>query len=377
MQAVNSTGWFAELLAQHQAPCVSIYFPTMRAEVPQNQNHAHFRALLDKARQMLEPKYEKSQWQPVVQRLENLSEEYFADGPRDAVAVFASQDFERVIDLQRPVDDLVIVADSFHVKPVIRTMQFGDRFSVLCLELQNVRVAEGNQYELNDVSVRGLPKGIHEASIQENLRANTGGRGAGAAPLHGTPAPDEIQPMQIEPFLKLIDQRVWENYSRDRHLPMVVVADSQYVGHFIAATKNPYVLEQGVAINPNGMSGERLRAEAWKVIEPRYQEEIKRLQDQFHIARSQQKGSDEIPQVAEAAAVGRVGTLLIDGDRQVPGVLDRNSGQIEPASSDTQRGGDDVLDDLAEMVLRMDGQVYVLPHDQMPTEAGVAAMYRY
>jgi hypothetical protein len=183
--------------------------------------------------------------------------------------------------------------------------------------------------------------------------------------------------MQLEPFLKLIDQRVWENYSRDRHLPVVVVADPQYVGHFIAATKNPYVLEQGVSINPNGLDGERLRAEAWRIIEPRYQEEIKRLQDQFHIARSQQKGSDTIPDVAEAAAVGRVGTLLVDADRQVPGVLHRTSGVIEPPSNTHTRGGDDVLDDLAEMVLRMDGQVYVLAHDQMPTDAGVAAMYRY
>ena len=39
--------------------------------------------------------------------------------------------------------------------------------------------------------------------------------------------------------------------------------------------------------------------------------------------------------------------------------------------------GDDVLDDLAEMVLKMDGQVYVLSSDQMPTDAGVAAVYRY
>jgi hypothetical protein len=29
------------------------------------------------------------------------------------------------------------------------------------------------------------------------------------------------------------------------------------------------------------------------------------------------------------------------------------------------------------MVLKMDGQVYVLSHDQMPTDHGVAAMYRY
>jgi len=38
---------------------------------------------------------------------------------------------------------------------------------------------------------------------------------------------------------------------------------------------------------------------------------------------------------------------------------------------------DDVLDDLAEMVLKMDGQVLVLPRENMPTDSGVAAIYRY
>jgi hypothetical protein len=29
------------------------------------------------------------------------------------------------------------------------------------------------------------------------------------------------------------------------------------------------------------------------------------------------------------------------------------------------------------MVLKMDGQVFVIPHTEMPTDQGVAAVYRY
>ena len=38
---------------------------------------------------------------------------------------------------------------------------------------------------------------------------------------------------------------------------------------------------------------------------------------------------------------------------------------------------DDLLDDLAELVLRMGGQVQVVPADRMPTQTGVAATYRF
>ena len=75
-------------------------------------------------------------------------------------------------------------------------------------------------------------------------------------------------------------------------------------------------------------------------------------------------------------AAGRVGTLIVDGNRHIPGVLHRASGMIESATRFDPRA-EDVLDELAEMVLKMDGQVYVLEHEQMPTEMGIAAVFRY
>ena len=46
-------------------------------------------------------------------------------------------------------------------------------------------------------------------------------------------------------------------------------------------------------------------------------------------ARSQRQGSDDIPQVAEAAAFSRVAQLLVDADKQVGGKLDPTSGRIQ------------------------------------------------
>jgi hypothetical protein len=38
---------------------------------------------------------------------------------------------------------------------------------------------------------------------------------------------------------------------------------------------------------------------------------------------------------------------------------------------------DDLLDDIAELVLRKGGEVVVVPSEKMPTPAGVAAIYRF
>ena len=38
---------------------------------------------------------------------------------------------------------------------------------------------------------------------------------------------------------------------------------------------------------------------------------------------------------------------------------------------------DDLLDDMAEAVMRTGGQVLVVPPELMPTDTGLAAIYRY
>jgi len=38
---------------------------------------------------------------------------------------------------------------------------------------------------------------------------------------------------------------------------------------------------------------------------------------------------------------------------------------------------DDLLDDMSELAMKMGGQATLLPVDQMPSESGVAAIYRY
>jgi hypothetical protein len=41
------------------------------------------------------------------------------------------------------------------------------------------------------------------------------------------------------------------------------------------------------------------------------------------------------------------------------------------------REAGDLLDDLAELVLRRKGEVVVVPRERMPTATGLAAVYRF
>ena len=73
---------------------------------------------------------------------------------------------------------------------------------------------------------------------------------------------------------------------------------------------------------------------------------------------------------------GRVATLLIEADREIPGRIDAATGDIE-FDDLAHPEVDDVLDDLGALALKMGGQVVIVPTERMPTETGIAAIYRY
>ena len=103
---------------------------------------------------------------------------------------------------------------------------------------------------------------------------------------------------------------------------------------------------------------------------------LAKMVEAYQMARSRDLGSDDVARIAEAATAGRVGTLLIEADRQIPGRIDPATGQIH-AGDIADPEVDDVLDDLAEHVLRIKGDVVLVPAERMPSTTGAAAIYRY
>jgi len=84
--------------------------------------------------------------------------------------------------------------------------------------------------------------------------------------------------------------------------------------------------------------------------------------------------TDDLTHALEFATDGRVGMLLVEAGRRIPGHVEgrmpRRTDRDEPAAGD-------ILDDLAERVLKTGGQAIVAPRGSMPTSTGLAAVFRY
>lgn len=369
-----------ELLAPHSAPCLSLYQPTHRRHPEKQEDPIRFRNLVKEMEASLLQAYPTVEARLLLKPFDALAHDRdFWNHTLDGLAVLGAPDFFRVFRLPRSVAELVIVAHSFHAKPLWQFLQSVDRYQVLGLSLDNVRLFEGDREEVELAAE--VPRTMTDALGSEltephqTVAAYGGVGGASNAMHHGHGGKAKEMDIDADRLFRSIDRAVLEHHSRPTGLPLILAALPEHHHGFRGVSHNPFLLTEGITVDPNAVTNDALRTLAWQVVEPQYEARLAKLTNDFEQARATGRGSDNLPQIAAAAASGRVGTLLIEADRQIAGHLDEGTGKVVGGALNNPRV-DDMLDDLGEMVGKMGGEVLVLPTARMPTRKGAAAIYR-
>jgi len=374
----------ASLLGAHESPCLSLYQPTHRHHPGNQQDPIRFRNLVKELDQSLQKKYSTEEIRPLLEPFEALSHDHdFWNHTTDGLAVFGAPGLFQVFGLQRTTPQLAVVADSFHTKPLLSFLQSADRFQVLALNLHEIKLFEGNRDALDEIDLAaGVPRTLTEAlgaeltEPHQTVAAYGGTGGASVAMRHGHGDKKDEMDNDTERFFHRVDRAILESHSQPSGLPLILAALPEHQGHFRKHSQNHFLLEEGIKIHPDAMPMKEFVERAWKIFQPQYQAKLVELADEFAVAKSKGLGQDDVKQVAEAAAAGRIATLLIEADRQIPGRIDGATGEVQFRDANHPEA-DDLLDDLGELVLKTGGRVVVVPADRMPTKTGAAATCRF
>jgi hypothetical protein len=332
----------------------------------------------------LQEKYPAAEIRALLEPFEALSNDHdFWNHTTDGLAVFGAPGLFQVFGLQRTTPELAVVAESFHTKPLLSCLQSADRFQVLALNLHEIRLFEGNRDALDEIDLAsGVPRTLTEALGEELTEphqtvASYGGAGGRSVPMrHGHGDKKDEMDNDAERFFRRVDRAILESHSQPSGLPLILAALPEHQGHFRKHSQNPFLLDEGIKIHPDALPMKEFRELAWHSFQPQYQAGLAELADDFAVAKSKGLGQEDVKQVAEAAALGRIATLLIEADRQIPGRIDGATGEVEFEDLNHPEV-DDLLDDLGELVLTNGGRVVVVPADRMPTTTGVAATCRF
>ncbi|PKP06772.1 MAG: hypothetical protein CVU10_04225 [Bacteroidetes bacterium HGW-Bacteroidetes-5] len=374
-----------ELLAADMAPCLSVYMPTHRKHPENLQDIILYKNLVRQMKESLLQKYSTGEVQKYLEPFETLAQDNDTwNHTLDGLAVFSATGLFKVIGVHKSFEELALVADSFHTKPLRQYMQSLDHFYVLCLTLRDIRLFEGNRHSLAEVELTAdTPKTITEALGDELTDKHTtvasyGGSGGESSPMHhGQGGRKEETEKDSERFFRVVANAVYEHYSKPSGWPLILASLPEHQSLFQKVNKNPLLLTNGIAINPSSLSPDKLAKMAWDIMEPEYNLKLDSLVAGFEQARANCKGSDDYKEVAVAAVEGRVDMLIVEADRIIPvRITNLVTGNTQNKDL-TNPKVDDLLDDMGELVMKMGGEVMVLPTDKMPSKTGLAAIFRY
>jgi hypothetical protein len=309
----------------------------------------------------------------------------FWEHTRDGLAVLAAAGAARVFLLQRPVPPMAVAAERFHTMPLVRAVSGLDRFKVLALTSRVARVFEGTAWSdsrgtaverLDPVPVGSGPAGeILRAEVvdEEIFQPHRVQRGMGIEGIihGGTGGKRDDVTADTEIFLRHVDETVHDRLSRQSGLPLVLVAQPRLAATFRGLTRNPHLLEEQVPLDPHLMTADELAAAVRPLVAAARQRTIAKAVAAYGQAHDRGLAQGDLADVARAAVAGKVATLLVEADRFEAGRFDRDSGAIEFGA------GEDVFGATAETVLLHGGTILALARNEMPTESGVAAIYRY
>ncbi len=371
-----------KLVEGHGGPCVSIFLPTHRAGTETQQDPIRLKNLLGEAREdLLARELRSTEADQILEpACELLVDDVFWRYQSDGLAIFLSRDDFRSYRLPLRFEELAVVADRYHVKPVLPLLTGDGQFYVLALSQNEVRLLRATRHSVGEVELRDVPESLADAlrhdDPEKQLQFHTGtsgGRGGRAAVFHGHEAADAKD--DILCYFRRIDRGVREALKGSRAL-LVLAGVDYLLPIYREANTYPHLVEEGITGNLERLSKEEVHREAWAIVRPHFLEARREAVARYEQLAGTGQTSNDLREIIPAAYYGRVDVLFAAAGSRRWGCFDPGTGEAE-LHEEAEFGDGDLLDFAAVQTLLNKGTVYVLNPEDMPGSVVVASVFRY
>jgi hypothetical protein len=310
---------------------VSAYLPAVTSR---DQHTAAIQSALETARKFIVPHCDAAQASQFLHPLEKLlRDDLFLSQFKQNWSLFRNSESLRMVTLSTPPERLVVVANSFHIKPLLRWMQSNPEYIVIEVTGSTVQIYNGllraRQTNFNMVDRQDL---IH---VFREIR-----RGIGAFTFLKAPRVEQDEILRLASSVQL---------------PVQILPESLKDRDFTDTTSLDELREYIHDCSVNQL--ETLLTEYWTELEHR-------------------NAKNNLFEIAKAAVSGRVKKLVVAEDMHIFGKIDPQTGGLQLNPMDTDHEDDDLLDDIAQAVILHQGEVIVTSRSNIPKLRPMLAILR-
>ncbi len=359
------------LLRTAAGPCVSIYMPTHRPGAVGREDPVRFEKALREAERLLSDRHSRRAIRALLDPVAALPNAEFWRHQADGLAVLRSADVLEEFRVPLRVPELVVVADSFHVRPLIRCLHSRERYFLVSLARDGVAVFEGSMVSLAPVAIPGLPASVERSPAGRRRGPTPLARRPGHAAAAG-PAPGDGD---MASYFRVVDRALRRALRRDE-APVILAGTDVARSGYREISRLKSVVGKDLAGDHEAMTSEELRTRAWPIARETLRLQEDRALERYARAAERRRTREALEDVVREARRGRVRRLFLAAGVRVWGTFDPITGRILRTGGQRSSQDDDVLDDVAEAVFLYGGDVLTLPLDRMPHGQAVAAELR-
>jgi len=355
------------LMRKQLGTCVSIYMPTIRKGLEIQQNQIRYKNLLRNAedRLLASGDLRPSEIKEMLATAQELTGNIpFWSAQSDGLALFLSSGSLIYYRLPRSFEELVVVTDRFHVKPLIPILVADTEFGILAISQNNVRFLKCSFQQLEEKDIKDIPENIDEAlnldDFEKRLQRHTGAEDIKA---------------KILQYFQLIDKGL-HDLLRDRKFPLIFAGVDYLFPIYREANTYPHLTDKWISGNPEDLSAERLSDMAWPIMEDLLETRREEALAQYKQDAGTGLTSKNVEEIVRETFHGRVGILFVPVGVQQWGTFDPATDTVKLAKG-AGTGNEDLLDLAAIQTILNGGTVYPIKQNEMPEDASLAAIFRY
>ena len=345
-------------------PSVSLLTPTHRTAPANRRDRIVVKNLVAEGLERLHGEFRKREVAPVVEHLNNLVGRVDWEHALEGLALFASRDVARAIQLPFRVRARVVIDETFATRDLVYTLNRSPRYRVLVLTEKPTRLFEATTNVLTEITGKPFPM-IHKGP--GGASRLPGGQGINRSAVR-----DESH----RQFFRKVDEAL-ASIQKEDHLPLVVVGVDRYLAFYQEVTKDPDAIVGVVSGSHDEPNPSTLGKLVWPVFKAGNTLKRTRALARLHEAVSLNRHASGIDQVWRAAYEKRCQVLLIETGLHHRADVTSEGDRLLAYSGRGAAALDDAVDEVIEKALSDGGEVFFYDPGVLDLHQGIAAILRY
>lgn len=343
-------------------PCITIVLNTHRTRPDNEKDALILKNLMKEAEDRLYADKSKKTAKLLMERLEDLASSIDHNYNQESLALFVNEDIARYVRMAIPVENRVVIDQSFATRDLIRAIHLKTGYYVLVLSQQKVRLLEA----FNDKLVREITDNFPIENDQYYATSK--------AELSISNRTTRL----IAEFFNIVDKELNKVRKANRLPVLICTEESNYPEYLKVADHKETIVDTFLNMNRLDETGQAIVSEAWKIMKERTKKMNDARKAELKQAVNQNKFLSDVNDIYQAIKEGRVQTLFIEQGHFQPVILE-NDRITFVADEDRNQPDviDDIYDELIEENMNYGGDVVFLPKGELEKFNGFGAVTRY